>query len=225
MAGKRSYDDGCAAAHALDLIGERWALLVVRELALGPKRFTDLRVGLPGISPNVLAQRLQDLEAASILIRHRLPPPASVWVYELTDWGLELEPVIRDIGRWAARSPHLPHGHPMSVNSVILSLRTMFDPQAAGDFEAKIDLRLEGQTFRAEISEGRLDLPGASPGPPDSVLAGDPNALAAVIYGGQKLTDAVRAGDLRVDGDLSVVKRFLTLFPLPEPAPVTSPRG
>lgn len=225
MAGKRSYDDGCAAAHALDLIGERWALLVVRELALGPKRFTDLRVGLPGISPNVLAQRLQDLEAASILIRRRLPPPASVWVYELTDWGLELEPVIRDIGRWAARSPHLPHGHPMSVNSVILSLRTMFDPQAAGDFEAKIDLRLEGQTFRAEISEGRLDLPGASTGPPDSVLAGDPNALAAVIYGGQKLTDAVRAGDLRVDGDLGVVKRFLTLFPLPEPAPVTSPRG
>lgn len=225
MAGKRSYDDGCAAAHALDLIGERWALLVVRELALGPKRFTDLRVGLPGISPNVLAQRLQDLEAASILIRRRLPPPASVWVYELTDWGLELEPVIRDIGRWAARSPHLPHGRPMSVNSVILSLRTMFDPQAAGDFEAKIDLRLEGQTFRAEISEGRLDLPGTSTGPPDSILAGDPNALAAVIYGGQKLTDAVRAGDLRVEGDLSAVKRFLTLFPLPEPAPVTSPRG
>lgn len=225
MAGKRSYDDGCAAAHALDLIGERWALLVVRELALGPKRFTDLRVGLPGISPNVLAQRLQDLEAASILIRRRLPPPASVWVYELTDWGLELEPVIRDIGRWAARSPHLPHGRPMSVNSVILSLRTMFDPQAAGDFEAKIDLRLEGQTFRAEISEGRLDLPGTSTGPPDSILAGDPNALAAVIYGGQKLADAVRAGDLRVEGDLSAVKRFLTLFPLPEPAPVTSPRG
>ena len=225
MAGKRSYDDGCAAAHALDLIGERWALLVVRELALGPKRFTDLRVGLPGISPNVLAQRLQDLEATSILIRRRLPPPASVWVYELTDWGLELEPVIRDIGRWAARSPHLPHGRPMSVNSVILSLRTMFDPQAAGDFEAKIDLRLEGQTFRAEISEGRLDLPGTSTGPPDSILAGDPNALAAVIYGGQKLADAVRAGDLRVEGDLSAVKRFLTLFPLPEPAPVTSPRG
>lgn len=225
MAGKRSYDDGCAAAHALDLIGERWALLVVRELALGPKRFTDLRVGLPGISPNVLAQRLQDLEAASILIRRRLPPPASVWVYELTDWGLELEPVIRDIGRWAARSPHLPHGRPMSVNSFILSLRTMFDPRAAGDFEAKIDLRLEGQTFRAEISEGRLDLPGTSTGPPDSILAGDPNALAAVIYGGQKLADAVRAGDLRVEGDLSAVKRFLTLFPLPEPAPVTSPRG
>jgi DNA-binding HxlR family transcriptional regulator len=219
MAGKRSYDDGCAAAHALDLIGERWALLVVRELALGPKRFTDLRIGLPGISPNVLTQRLQDLEAASIVIRRKLPPPAAVGVYQLTDWGLELEPVIRDIGRWAARSPQLPRDRPMSVNSFILSLRTMFDPDAAAGLEAKIDLRLDDQSFRAGISGGRLDLPAAGSDPPDGVLAGDPNALAAVIYGGQKLGDAVRAGDIRIEGDRGLIKRFVTLFPLPEPAP------
>src|SRR5690349_23072333 len=104
MATKRSYEDGCAAAHALDLIGERWALLVVRELVLGPKRFTDLRAGLPGISPNVLTQRLEELEAAAIVQRRKLPPPASAWVYELTDWGLELESVIMALGRWGARS-------------------------------------------------------------------------------------------------------------------------
>jgi len=219
MVGKRSYDDGCAAAHALDLIGERWALLVVRELALGPKRFTDLRAGLPGISPNVLSQRLQDLEDASILIRRKLPPPAAIWVYQLTDWGLELEPIIRDIGRWAARSPHLPQGRPLSVNSFVLSLRTMFDPVTAAGFQARIGLQLGEQNFLAEISEGRLLLPAGVAAPLDAVLAGDPNALAAVIYGGQDLAAAVRAGQLAVDGDISVVERFVRLFPLPEPAP------
>src|SRR5262245_48168316 len=89
---KRSYDDSCLTAHALDLVGERWALLVVRELLLGPKRFTDLRHGLPGISPNVLSQRLDELEHAALVHRRRLDPPASVWVYELTGWGRELEP-------------------------------------------------------------------------------------------------------------------------------------
>lgn len=219
MVGKRSYEDGCAAAHALDLIGERWALLVVRELALGPKRFTDLRAGLPGISPNVLSQRLQDLEDASILIRRKLPPPAVIWVYQLTDWGLELEPIIRDIGRWAARSPQLPQGRPLSVNSFVLSLRTMFDPVTAAGFQARIGLQLGEQSFLAEISEGRLLLPAGDASAPDAVLAGDPNALAAIIYGGQDLAAAVRAGQLAVDGDIGVVERFVRLFPLPEPAP------
>src|SRR5215217_4721087 len=105
MSGKRSYEDGCATAHALDLVGERWALLVVRELLLGPKRFTDLRAGLPGISPNVLTQRLHDLEQFAIVRRRKLPPPFGSWVYELTDWGRQLEPVIIQLGRWGARSP------------------------------------------------------------------------------------------------------------------------
>src|SRR6266516_1629899 len=96
---KRSYDDGCAAAHALDLVGERWALLIVRELVLGPKRFTDLRAGLPSISPNVLTQRLSELEQAAIVRRRKLAPPAGAWVYELTKWGLELEPVVIALGR------------------------------------------------------------------------------------------------------------------------------
>ena len=95
----RSYEDGCAAAHALDLIGERWALLVVRELLLGPKRFTDLRAGLPNVSPNVLAQRLRELEQAGVVRRRKLPPPAASKVYELTEWGMELEPVIVVIPR------------------------------------------------------------------------------------------------------------------------------
>src|SRR5918999_3174711 len=131
MASMRTYDDGCAAAHALDLVGERWALLVVRELLLGPKRFTDLRAGIPKASPNVLAQRLRGLERAGVVRRRKLPPPAASRVYELTDWGLELEPVIVSLGRWGARSPLRPQDAGMSVDSLILSFRAMFDARAA----------------------------------------------------------------------------------------------
>src|SRR5207249_2572577 len=112
-----------------------WALLVVRELLLGPKRFTDLRASLPGISPNVLTQRLNELEQASVLLRHKLPPPYGAWVYELTAWGKELETVIVELGRWGARSPALPRDPAMSVNSLILSFRSMFDPAAAGNLK------------------------------------------------------------------------------------------
>src|SRR3954464_7006515 len=103
-ASRRSYEDACGAAHALDLIGERWALLVMRELMLGPKRFSDLRSDLPGISANVLTQRLEGLGASALLARRRLPPPASTQVYELTPWGYEAEPIVQSLGRWAARS-------------------------------------------------------------------------------------------------------------------------
>jgi DNA-binding HxlR family transcriptional regulator len=221
MAGKRSYDDGCASAHALDLIGERWGLLVARELMLGPKRFTDLRAGLPGISPNVLTQRLDELERASVIRRRQLPPPAAAWVYELTEWGLELEPVIQAIGRWGARSPSLPLGHPMSVNSIVLSLRTMFDTVSAAGFAATIELRFGAQHFRATIRDGRLDLASGNAVRPDVIVETDPDTLASVVYGGRRLTDAVRDGELRIDGDKSAFKRFLTLFPLPERAKAT----
>ena len=106
-AARRRYDDACGTAHALDLVGERWALLVIRELMLGPKRFSDIKAGLPGISANVLTQRLEGLETAGVLVRKRLPPPASSQVYELTPWGYEAEPIVQSLGKWAARSPLL----------------------------------------------------------------------------------------------------------------------
>jgi DNA-binding HxlR family transcriptional regulator len=101
-AGRRKFDDGCAVAHALDLIGERWALLIVRELLLGPKRFTDLHSGLPGTSPDVLTQRLRELTETGVVRRRHLPPPAASWVYELTDWGAELEAVVQRLAQWGA---------------------------------------------------------------------------------------------------------------------------
>ena len=127
MGKRRSYGEACAAAHALDIVGERWALLVVRELLLGPKRFTDLRAGILHASPNVLAQRLRELEQAGVVRRRKLPPPAASKVYELTDWGEALEPVIIELGRWATRSPALPRDAEMSVDSHVLAMRTLFD--------------------------------------------------------------------------------------------------
>jgi DNA-binding HxlR family transcriptional regulator len=219
VTGKRSYEDGCATAHGLDLIGERWALLVARELILGPKRFTDLRAGLPGISPNVLTQRLEELEEAGVVHRRKLPPPAAAWVYELTPWGLGLENVIMSLGRWAARSPHLMDGaYPLSVDALVLSFRTMFSSEAAADLEATLELRIGDDRFRARIAGGHLDLIRGTADNADAIIEGKPEALVAVAYAGRKFNDAVRAGELKVEGDKTVAKRFFGLFPMPAPA-------
>jgi len=222
---KRTYDDGCAMAHALDLVGERWGLLVIRELMLGPKRFTDLRASLPGISPNVLTQRLEELEAVSVLRHRKLPPPIAAQVYELTAWGLELEPIIREIGRWAARSPHMPDNAPMSVNSLVLSFRTMFSAEAARGLKANLQLRLSGEPFRTTIADGRIEIERGDVAQPDATIDGDANAIAGLVYGGVDLGKAMRASELKVTGDTALVKRFATLFPLPEPAPDVGKAG
>ena len=170
MVTKRTYCDGCAAAHALDLVGERWALLVVRELLLGPKRFTDLRAGLPGVSPNVLAQRLRELERAGVVRRGKLPPPAASRVYELTEWGLELEPVMVRLGRWGARSPSKPRDAALGVDSLALSFRTMFDPLAADGLTASYELRLGEDRFRAEVADGRFEIVRGSAEWPEATI-------------------------------------------------------
>jgi DNA-binding HxlR family transcriptional regulator len=220
MATTRTYDDGCAAAHALDLVGERWALLVVRELLLGPKRFTDLRAGLPGVSPNVLAQRLRKLEGAGVVRRRKLPPPAASRIYELTDWGEELEPVVISLGRWGARSPLRPRDAALGVDSLVLSLRTMFDPRAAKGIKASYELRLGEDVFRAEVADDRFEISRGNAGRaerPDATIEADPATLAALIYGGRKLPEALRSGEVEIGGNAEAAERFLTLFPLPEP--------
>ncbi|MGF1473042.1 MAG: winged helix-turn-helix transcriptional regulator [Rubrobacteraceae bacterium] len=218
MASKRTYDDGCAAAHALDLVGERWALLTVRELMLGPKRFTDLRAGLPGVSPNVLAQRLRELEGVGVVRRRKLPPPAASKVYELTGWGKELEPVLIQLGRWGARSPSKPPDAGLGVDSLILSFRTMFAPHRAGGLSAAYELRFGEDVFRAVVDDGRFEISRGNADHPDAIVETDSNTLAGLVYGGGSLSEAINSGDIEVEGDEPAVERFLTLFPLPEPA-------
>jgi DNA-binding HxlR family transcriptional regulator len=208
---KRSYDDACGAAHALDLVGERWALLVMRELMLGPKRFSDIRAGLPGISANVLTQRLEGLEAVGVLVRRKLPPPASTQVYELTPWGYEAEPIFQTLGRWAARSPTHDPSLPLSSVSLLLSFRTMFDPGRAKGLDARIGLRLGAESFLVRIAGGKIRAVRGAP-------AGAPPVIAAAVYGGQKLEDLEAASALQVEGDRALAERFVTLFPLPPKA-------
>jgi DNA-binding HxlR family transcriptional regulator len=218
MATMRTYGDGCGIAHALDLVGERWALLVVRELLLGPKRFTDLRGGLPSASPNVLSQRLRELERAAIVRRRRLPPPAGSWVYELTDWGRELKPIVLSLGTWAVRSPSFPSDAPVGTDSVVLALGTFFDAGAADGFSARYELRLDDSTFHVHIADGAIELDRGPAEGPDAIVETDAATFSAVVWNGRELDDALRAGDIRIDGDPGAVDRLLGLFPRPEPA-------
>ena len=177
MATMRTYGDGCGIAHALDLVGERWALLVVRELLLGPKRFTDLRDGLPNASPNVLSQRLRELEQAEIVHRRKLPPPAGSWVYELTDWGRELKPIVLSLGTWAARSPSFPRGAPVGTDSVILALGTFFDADAAGGLDAGYELRLGENAFDVRVADRRIEVDRGAADAPDAIIETDAATL------------------------------------------------
>lgn len=220
MGARVEYFDGCAAAHALDIVGERWALLVVRELALGPKRFTDLRAGLPKASPNVLSQRLRELERYRVLRRRTLPAPAASAVYELTEWGHELRPVLQALARWGVRSPWLPEIRHMGADTALLAMRTMFDPTAAGGAAASYELHLGGQPFRAELANGEFVVERGTAPAPDVVVTGDSTALAGVVFGGVPLADALRGGALTVEGDHAAFAHLITLFPLPEPAAV-----
>jgi DNA-binding HxlR family transcriptional regulator len=212
---KRHYEDACATAHALDLVGERWALLVMRELMLGPKRFSDLRESLPGISANVLTQRLEGLEAAGVLVRRKLPPPAAVQVYELTEWGYESEPIFQALGRWAARSPAHDPSLPFSTASLVLSLRTMFNAERAKDMDARIGFHLGEETFLARLADGRLEIARGPLDGADLILTGAPPVLAGAIYGGQPLEALEQAGVLQVEGDRTLAQKFVRLFPLP----------
>jgi DNA-binding HxlR family transcriptional regulator len=215
---KRHYEDACAAAHALDLVGERWALLVMRELMMGPKRFSDIRESLPGISANVLTQRLEGLEAAGVLVRRKLPPPAAAQVYELTEWGYESEPIFQALGRWAARSPLHDPTLPFSTASFLLSLRTMLNPERAKGLEARIGFRLGEETFLAHLADRRIEISRSALDGADLIFTGTPPVLAGAIYGGQPLEALEQAGVLQVEGDRTLARSFTGLFPLPPKA-------
>jgi DNA-binding HxlR family transcriptional regulator/putative sterol carrier protein len=222
MAPMRTYDDGCGIAHALDLVGERWALLVVRELVLGPKRFTDLRAGLPKASPNVLSQRLRELERAGIVRRRRLAPPAGSSVYELTEWGRELEPIVVSLGGWAVRSPSFPREAAVGVDSVVLALRELFEPDAAEGFDALVELRLGEQRFWVRIADGEIELDRGAADDPDAIIETDVATLRAVLWQDRPLADALRAGEITIEGDRRLASRFGALFPQPEPVAVAT---
>lgn len=206
---KRRYDDACGTAHGLELIGERWALLVLRELLLGPRRFSQLRADLPGLSANVLTQRLAELEERGLARRRMLPPPGNAQVYEATEWGLEAEPVIQALGRWAARSPLHDPTLPLSGVSILLSFRTMIDEKRAKKLDARIGFVFGRDRYVARVRKGRIKVAQGAVEECDAIISAPPTALAAVVYGGAPLDM------LGISGDRALVEKFVTLFVLP----------
>lgn len=214
----RRYHDACGAAHGLDLIGERWALLVIRELMMGPRRFSDLRKDLCGLSANVLTQRLEGLEASGVVRRRKLPPPASVQVYELTDWGYELEPVFMVLGGWAARSPQHDPTLPISAVSVMLSFKTMFDAGRAGDAAMRLGFVLGEDRMVVAVAGGALSAQRGEVDTCDVVVRASAQTVAAVVYGKVPLAALEGEGLMTIEGDRAMLARFVDLFHLPDKA-------
>jgi DNA-binding HxlR family transcriptional regulator len=210
----RSYGQYCGIARSLDVVGDRWALLVVRELLyLGPRRFRDLRLALPGLAPNLLTRRLRELERAGVLARARLPDPARVAVYRLTRRGRALEPVLRALLQWgrpllddargvAALRPALP----------LMALRALHRAEDAEGVEAVFEFRVEGQSFQALVADGHMELLVGSQHPPDVVATAEAAVLADVAAGRADALDALAAGTLRLEGDPDALASFVRLF-------------
>jgi DNA-binding HxlR family transcriptional regulator len=210
----RWYDDACGTALALEFVGERWSLLVMRELVYGPRRFGEIRANLPGISANVLTQRLEGLEASGILVKRRLPSPANVQVYELTEWGREAAPLIRDLGRWAARSPRHDPMLFMSPASAMMSLETLIDHAKAAATTVGVAFTFPDDAFVVTIAEGGIAIRRGEDAAGVAVrFTGDTMQMRMTIYG--KVPFGAPEG-LAVEGDLAAAQAFVDLFRLPE---------
>jgi DNA-binding HxlR family transcriptional regulator len=203
---RRSYKQYCGVARALDLIGERWSLLVIRELVFGPKRFTDLREGLPGIATNVLSQRLRQLERDGVVVRRLLPPPAASNVYELTEYGQELVPIMLALGRWGARTmgARLPE-QTLRPEWLAVALKAFYQPQAAKGISATIGLDLGEAQFTFSLHRGQLELADAANGPADLTITADPETLVAFLAGAPVTVQA--------EGDRELLERLPAIFP------------
>lgn len=202
----------------MELVGERWALLVVRELMFGARRFSDLRANLPGISAKVLTERLAGLEEAGVLNRRKLPPPVSAQVYELTEWGYRAEPLVQELGRWAAMSSRHDPTLPLSPVSLMLSMRTMFDPAKAAGMQATIGFDIGGETFVARMANGALPIERADPGIAEAVFrAPGAPVLAGLLYGGVGADELERDAGLVIEGDRDLALAYADIFELPAP--------
>jgi DNA-binding HxlR family transcriptional regulator len=208
MVGARNYDDPCGTARALDIIGERWSLLVVRELLFGPKRFGTLRDGLHGVSPNVLSQRLRDLEKAGIVQREMLPPPAGVAVYSLTAPGRALEPVLIELGRWGSNAA-ITSRHHLGVDAFALALKTTFVGSA---HDATFALAIGGQWFTLSVSAGAICVTRGRPASSDATVEGSVEALRSYAFGRETLEDLEADGRITVAGNRRVARRLPRMF-------------
>lgn len=217
MPTSRSYGDACALARALDVIGERWALLVVRELLFGPQRFSDLRHALPNASSNLVADRLRELEGRGVIRRRKLPPPASSRVYELTAWGRRLEPILLALGDWGARVPVPLNGTTLSAASVLLFLRGATHPRPDAP-PTVYDFDLDGRSWTVRTVDGDVDVQPGEPARADVSIRTDPTTLNALLEDPDTVDAALSEGTIVVTGDLAALRQMLQAVTIPAPA-------
>ena len=213
---KRSYNQNCSLAYSLDVIGERWTLLLIRELLTGPQRFTDLLRNLPGIGTNLLAARLKELEEVGVLERKTLPPPAASAVYDLTDLGCELQPALVELVRWGSKLPRAPRGTEYSRPGwAILAMHAAFQPEAAKGLKETYEFRIGDEVFYARINDGTIETGEGHAGDPDLVIVADPQTWLDLASAKLALVQAVASDTIRIEGDLAAVERLAQVFDLP----------
>jgi DNA-binding HxlR family transcriptional regulator len=213
---RRSYGQICGLSRALEIVGERWALLIIRDLLVGPKRFTDLRQGLPRIPTNVLSARLKELEQAGVLQRRILPRPATAVVYELTDYGRELDDILLALGRWGAQSMGVPDPDDIyTADGLMMAMRASYQgsdgaAQPSPD-RVSYELRVAGIVITVTVQDGQLVIADGSQPDPDLVIeAGD--AFGPLLMGRISPTEALQSGSIRVTGDPELLSEFASTF-------------
>lgn len=217
---KRTYQQYCPMAYSLDIIGERWTLLIIRELLFGPRRFTDLHEGLPGVGSNLLSQRLKDLEQANIIERSKLPPPARTDAYRLTEAGRDLEPVMIALLQWGKRFLQMspPEGDIHSVMSLMCGLKEIFQPHLAQDTRLTTEMHIDAEVFRIRIREGMLDIRQGLADEADLIFQVSLDTLLLLLGEIMLPQEAIDSGMLLVShGNHDMVKSFWNLF---EPSPI-----
>ena len=213
---KRSYDQYCALARALDVVGERWTLLLVRELLLGPKRYKDLLAGLPGIGTNLLAERLRHLEQLGLTRRRALPPPAGSTVYELTELGERLEPAVMELGRFGAQFLGEPRERDARKPGwFFVSIRATFRPELAVDLDESYEFRIADEVFHVVIDGGRLTSGQGAATHPDVVASTDLETFIALLAQRLEPADALATRAVKIEGDPAALSRFVDIFAWP----------
>lgn len=217
--GRRRYGQYCAVAKALDVVGERWTLLLIRELLIGPKRYTDLLDGLPGIGTNLLSERLKQLETHGVIRKRHLPPPADCDVYQLTDFGRGLEPVILALGQWGLSQLGQPGAdEDFRPSWVVLATRITFRPEEAWDLQETYELRIDDQVFRLHVDDGSLETAQGHADAPDLVLITDTPTFLALASRQLDVDGAIENGNITIQGEREALARFDRIFGLPDKA-------
>lgn len=208
---QRTYGQYCGIARALELVGERWALLIVRDLLGRPKRYTELRSGMPAIPTNVLASRLKEMEANGVVQRRLLPRPESGTVYELTAYGRELEDVLLRLGRWGAKSLEKPDDGPGYVDPAIRALRSSFRPEVAGELRASFEIWFGEFVIYAIVDGQSVQVDQGALHESDLIIDAR-GAIIPLLSGDEKPEEALRSGRIRISGERELLDRFVEMF-------------